>query len=222
MIKFIGKFYPAATRPSHTDPTAGATLIAGVGTHTPPAGSAPIPDRGLDPAGPAFTDVSAAAGIVHHHEKPVLDAKLANIMPWMTSVGAAVAAGDYDNDGRIDLYVTSSRKGRPNFLYRNNGDGTFTDVAAVAGLADVNGATLDLVGEETQVRIGEHSYDSHEGRVFYVGGTVSDCRVEQLDIPLRPFRSEAVLRFLQHTSKDEARRIARHPRVRSQDRIRRH
>lgn len=43
-----------------------------------------------------------------------------------------VAVGDYDNNGFLDLYVTSFG---PNILYRNNGDGTFTDVTAAAGVA---------------------------------------------------------------------------------------
>jgi hypothetical protein len=42
---------------------------------------------------------------------------------------------DYDNDGRPDLYVTSTRGG--NVLFRNNGDGTFTDVTKQAGLTHV-------------------------------------------------------------------------------------
>ena len=42
-----------------------------------------------------------------------------------------VAWGDYDNDGYPDLYV--SNMSASNFLYRNNGDGTFTDVAGDAG-----------------------------------------------------------------------------------------
>ncbi|HKD38351.1 MAG TPA: CRTAC1 family protein, partial [Pirellulales bacterium] len=42
-----------------------------------------------------------------------------------------VAIGDYNNDGRPDVFIT--RLGR-NSLYRNNGDGTFTDVTAEAGL----------------------------------------------------------------------------------------
>jgi hypothetical protein len=40
--------------------------------------------------------------------------------------------GDYDNDGRPDLYVTSTRGG--NVLFHNNGDGTFTDVTEKAGV----------------------------------------------------------------------------------------
>lgn len=43
-----------------------------------------------------------------------------------------VAVGDYDNDGRLDLYVTALG---PNILYRNNGNGTFTDVTAASGVA---------------------------------------------------------------------------------------
>jgi hypothetical protein len=46
--------------------------------------------------------------------------------------GMGAAAGDYDNDGRTDLYVTNLGR---NILYRNNGDGTFTDVTERAGVA---------------------------------------------------------------------------------------
>ncbi|MEW5979523.1 MAG: CRTAC1 family protein [Acidobacteriota bacterium] len=47
--------------------------------------------------------------------------------------GLGAVWGDYDNDGRLDLYVANDTT--PNYLYRNNGDGTFTDVAALAGAA---------------------------------------------------------------------------------------
>ncbi len=86
-----------------------------------------------------FTDVTARAGITHKHHPPVLDHKLDHIMTWMASVGAAAATADFDRDGWLDLYVTNSRKGQPNFLYRNNHDGTFTDVAESAGVANLNG-----------------------------------------------------------------------------------
>ena len=45
--------------------------------------------------------------------------------------GQGVCAGDYDNDGHTDLFVTYWGH---NVLYRNNGNGTFTDVTAAAGL----------------------------------------------------------------------------------------
>ncbi|MDM8519392.1 FG-GAP-like repeat-containing protein [Anaerolineales bacterium HSG6] len=48
---------------------------------------------------------------------------------------------DYDNDGWLDMYVVNSGNlytgNRPNHLYHNNGDGTFTDVAASAGVEAV-------------------------------------------------------------------------------------
>ena len=50
-----------------------------------------------------------------------------------TGYGLGVAVGDYDNDGRPDLYVSNFG---PKVLYRNNGDGTFTDVTKQAGVAD--------------------------------------------------------------------------------------
>ena len=86
----------------------------------------------------AFTDVTEQVGITHTHHKPVLDEKLGHIMPWMACIGAASAACDYDNDGDEDLYVTNSKLGHPGYLYRNNGDFTFTDVGEEAGVARVN------------------------------------------------------------------------------------
>ncbi|MGA5691402.1 CRTAC1 family protein [Cytobacillus pseudoceanisediminis] len=72
------------------------------------------------------------------HEKPTFDEKLENIMPWMSSTGAAVATADFNQDGYMDLYFVNSKKGSLNALYKNNGDGTFTNVAEEAGVADLN------------------------------------------------------------------------------------
>ncbi len=49
-----------------------------------------------------------------------------------TGLGNGVAAGDYDNDGLIDLFVTNYGR---DLLYRNNGDGSFTEIAGKAGVA---------------------------------------------------------------------------------------
>ncbi len=47
--------------------------------------------------------------------------------------GMGCASADYDNDGDLDLYITSYG---PNILYHNNGDGTFVDVTTPAGVGD--------------------------------------------------------------------------------------
>src|SRR4051812_16497686 len=65
----------------------------------------------------SFTDVTDASGIVTH------------------GYGMGVTAGDFDQDGFVDLYVTSFGT---NQLFHNNGDGTFTDVSARSG-TDVSG-----------------------------------------------------------------------------------
>ena len=65
----------------------------------------------------SFTDVTKEAGLADACD---------------SNYGIGVAVGDYDNDGFPDLYVTSYGK---NVLYHNNGDGTFTDVTAKAGVA---------------------------------------------------------------------------------------
>jgi hypothetical protein len=60
-----------------------------------------------------FADVTAASGIRH------------------SGYGMGACAGDVDNDGRIDLYVTNYG---PNTLYRNAGGGAFVDVTRAAGV----------------------------------------------------------------------------------------
>ncbi|HVS60979.1 MAG TPA: CRTAC1 family protein [Gemmatimonadaceae bacterium] len=91
-------------------------------------------------ARPGFSlhDETAAAGIHFVHHRPTFDSKIANIEPHVAALGASVSVADFDGDGRPDLYFTNSRFGEPNALYRNKGDGTFEEVAASAGLADLN------------------------------------------------------------------------------------
>src|SRR5688572_13989228 len=47
--------------------------------------------------------------------------------------GMGVAAGDFDNDGHVDVFITHF--GAPNQLFRNNGEGSFADVTRSAGVA---------------------------------------------------------------------------------------
>ena len=63
-----------------------------------------------------FTDITATAAVSNHG-----------------NYGQGAACADYNNDGHIDLYVTNVGA---NVLYRNNGDGTFTDVTNYARVGD--------------------------------------------------------------------------------------
>jgi enediyne biosynthesis protein E4 len=59
--------------------------------------------------------------------------------------GFGVVWADYDNDGDPDIFVANDRM--PNFLFRNNGDKTFTEVAVPAGVAvDASGSPLAWMG----------------------------------------------------------------------------
>src|SRR5580692_420033 len=85
-------------------------------------------------------EVSQQAGINFIHQSPKLDPKLDPILPEVASMGASVSVVDFDRDGWPDFYVTNSAIGSQNHLYRNMHDGTFQDVGAQMGLADVNRA----------------------------------------------------------------------------------
>jgi len=88
------------------------------------------------PAKPVFVDVTASAGL--HGGISKVASRDWNLVETMGGGGGFV---DYDQDGRLDIYLVSyslepQADGRVprDALYRNNGDGTFTDVTARAGL----------------------------------------------------------------------------------------
>lgn len=114
-----------------------------------------------------LTQAAADAGIEFVHEAPTLDPKLSHIMPQVASMGAAVAVADVDADGHPDLYVTNSKEGSLNRLYRNKGNGTFEEVAAKFGVADVNhretGVSMGSV-------FGDYDNDGFEDLFLYKWG----------------------------------------------------
>ena len=79
-----------------------------------------------------FEDVSARAGILSHVGK-----------------GMSVAFADFNHDGRLDIFVTNDTV--PNFLFQNNGDGTFAEIALVAGVSvPATGRPVSSMGTDFQ------------------------------------------------------------------------
>ena len=111
---------------------------------------------------PTFEDVTEKSGINFRHSFG--EQKLSSIME---ATGSGCAWIDYNNDGLLDLYVLNGRYvdgvtkfSKPdgveatNHLYRNNGDGTFTDVTAQAGVGGK--------GFAMGVTVGDYDNDGYE------------------------------------------------------------
>lgn len=96
--------------------------------------------------------------------------------------------GDYDNDGKLDLYVTNSEGNKRNFLYHNEGNGTFSKITTGALTTDafisrsVNWTDYDLDGDldvfvTNENNENENLYRNNSGTTFTkitTGGLVFD------------------------------------------------
>ncbi|MGA2481804.1 MAG: CRTAC1 family protein [Candidatus Acidiferrales bacterium] len=111
---------------------------------------------------PTYEDVTEKANI--HFQHSFGERQLSSVME---ATGSGCAWIDYNNDGLLDLYVLSGRNiegvtnhSKPdginasNHLYRNNGDGTFTDVTAQAGVGGK--------GFAMGVTVGDYDNDGYE------------------------------------------------------------
>ena len=108
------------------------------------------------PFGSKLTDISKAAGLT----TPAICGGIAQKDYLIEVMGCGVAFLDYNNDGWMDLLVLSGARldGREpdatNRLYRNNRDGTFTDVTVKAGLV--------RHGWAMGVTVGDYNNDGYE------------------------------------------------------------
>jgi hypothetical protein len=119
--------------------------------------SASVPPQTSEPWGVTFTDIAARAGLTHPSVYGGIDRKRFII----ETNGCGTAFIDYDNDGWIDALVlsgtrlaasgraasTEDRDRAPSRLYRNQRDGTFTDVTAQAGLSKIGWASSVCAGD---------------------------------------------------------------------------
>lgn len=103
-----------------------------------------------------FTDVATAAGLT----APVIYGNADHNDYILEADGCGCAFFDYDNDGWIDIFLLSGTRvsgapaGASNRLYKNNRDGTFSDVTRQAG--------LEAVGWANAVCVGDYNNDGNE------------------------------------------------------------
>ena len=90
-------------------------------------------------------NISGSSDVVNKNAKPLFTDVAPDLKMDKVDGGRGSAWGDYDNDGDLDIVAVGTYQ--PHTLYRNNGDGTFTNVADQAGIADPRGGWGSLFAD---------------------------------------------------------------------------
>jgi hypothetical protein len=93
---------------------------------------------GPDGGGIRFREIGEKAKARFQHHTRTFKGPKADVLGMFTSGGAAVAVGDYDNDGYADIFLVDSGEGQKHHLLHNNHDMTFTEVTDAAGVGGGN------------------------------------------------------------------------------------
>ena len=110
------------------------------------------PSRAETPIPVTFTDITEAAGLAHAQN---VSGPAESKQYLLEEMGGGVALFDYDSDGWLDIFLVNGTSLDPavvdrhptSYLWRNNRDGTFTDVTAKAGLTHSGWGQACCVGD---------------------------------------------------------------------------
>ncbi len=147
---------PFLTRRDFLWLSSASTIALGQGVSSRNLKPLPRPKPSGLPFHSRFTDVAAQAGLTH----PVIYGGVKQKDYIFETVGCGVAFLDYDNDGWLDIFVlcgtrlTDPVPGSTNRLYKNNRDGSFTDVTEAAGLT--------RTGWASSVSVADYNNDGYE------------------------------------------------------------
>jgi hypothetical protein len=145
-------------------------LVNGARLESSPADAPPVSHLYRNNGDGTFADVTEKAGVASKG--------------W----GQGVCAGDYDNDGHVDLVVTYYGH---QILYRNNGDGTFSDVTHRSGLTlskprwNTGCAFLDF-NRDGRLDLFVSAYVEYGDAMRYAPGSRSNCSWKGLSVMCGP------------------------------------
>jgi hypothetical protein len=161
-------------------------LVNGAALEKPEGTEPPLSHLYRNAGDGTFTDVTAKSGLTGRG--------------W----GQGVCAGDYDNDGRADLFVTYYGD---QILYRNSGDGTFSDVTRRAGLSPsgkqwTTGCAFLDFNRDGRLDLFVSAYVAYADALRYAPGSRGNCNWKGLSVMCGPHGLEGSQNTLYRANDD--------------------